>query len=184
MSIRKAILLTTSREPTDKIRTFGNDLVHSMPGIVHVNRGKLNLDRVAEKAIELGTDHVVVIDRWKDGFAYMRFFQVGASGLTPFSLQIGVANARLRREFKAKTKRIESLAIIMPSESSSLAKKVAQSIGDFFNFSILQTEDIADYSVAIRVSGNGFLRITFVLLPELVGIGPRINISKVEWDKK
>lgn len=185
MSTKKAALLTTSREPTDKIRIFCSDLVHSIPNVVRVNRGKLSLDGIAEKTIELGADHVLVVDRWKDGFAYMRFFRIDTSGLTPFPLQINVANARLHREFEAKTKRIKSLAITISSESSSLAKKVAQSMGDFFNVPILKTQkNMADYSVVMRVSGNGLLRITFVLLPELVEIGPRMDVSRVGWDNK
>jgi len=61
------ILLTTSRNPTPKIRTFCNDITRVIPSIVRVNRGKMSMDEVAEKALEYGADQFVVVDRWQGG---------------------------------------------------------------------------------------------------------------------
>ena len=185
MSTKKNILLTTSREPTDKIRTFCNDITHSIPNVIRVNRGKLSLDGVAEKALELHADHVVIIDRSKEGFANIRFLRMSISGLTPFPPVINIASVRFRREFEARTKRINSLAITMPSENSSTAKKLAHSIGDFFDIQvIMRQERISNFSASMRISSDALnrLQITFLLLPSLVEVGPRINVAKVVWN--
>ena len=57
------ILLTTSRRPTGAIRSLCRDFVNSIPDVVRVNRGKMSLDGIAEKAIEVEADRVVVVDR-------------------------------------------------------------------------------------------------------------------------
>jgi rRNA maturation protein Rpf1 len=185
MSSKKNVLLTTSREPTDKIRTFCNDIAHSIPNVIRVNRGKLSLDGAAEKALELHADRMIIIDRWKEGFANIRFFRIGNSGLTPFPPQINIASVRLRREFEAKIKPIKSLAMTVAFENSSVSKRLAQSIGNFFNLPVFAGRGIvSNFSAAMRISSEASDRfqITFILLPTLIEVGPRINVSKVVWD--
>lgn len=185
MSTRKNILLTTSREPTDKIRTFCNDIAHSIPNIVRVNRGKLSIDGVAEKAFELNADRIIMIDRWKEGFANIKFFHTGVSDITPFPPLVSIASVRLRREFEARTKPIKSIAITVPSETSSTIIRLAQSMSDFFSIQFLVGQNItSNFSAAMRISSDALnrLQITFVLLPTLVEVGPRINVSKVVWN--
>jgi len=186
MSTKKNVLLTTSREPTDKIRTFCNDIAHSLPNVIRVNRGKLSLDGIAEKALELHADRIVIVDRYKDGFANIRFFRTGASGLTPFPPLINIASVRLRREFEARTKPIKSLAITMPSENSLTAKRLVQLISEFFDIPVFVGQNtVSGFSASIRISSDSLNRfqITFVLFPTLIEIGPRINVSKVVWDE-
>lgn len=55
------ILLTTSRRPTKRIRKFCHDVERSIPDVIRINRGKLNLDGIAEKALELNADRVIII---------------------------------------------------------------------------------------------------------------------------
>lgn len=185
---KKSVLLTTSREPSDRIRTFCNDITHSIPNVIRVNRGKLNLEGVAEKALELNAVRVVVIDRWKHGFASIRFFQTeSASGLTPLPPLINIANVRLRREFETKTKPIKSLAITMSSENSSVVRRLGQSLSGFFDIPVFVGRDIvSNFSAVMHVSTSASkeFQITFVLLPTLVEIGPRIDVSKVVWDER
>jgi len=186
MSTRKNVLLTTSREPTDRMRTFCNDIAQSMPNVIRVNRGKLSLDGIAEKAVEIHADRIVIVDRWKDGFVNLRFFETGISGLSPFPLLINVASVRLRREFEVKAKRIKSLVIIMPSENSSAAKKLSFSIGNFFDVPIIMNQGtVSSFSAVMRISSGALdnLQITFVLMPTLIEVGPRVNVSKVVWNE-
>jgi len=185
MSTKKSVLVTTSREPTDKIRTFCNDIAHVMPNVIRVNRGKLSLDEIAEKALELNVDRVVIVDRGEHGFANMQFFRIGVSGLAPFYPLISIANVRFRREFEVRTKSIKSLAIVMPSEYSSVTKRLVKSLSDFFDIRVFVGQDkVSGVSAVMQVSSKDLDRfqITFYLLPSSVEIGPRINVSKVIWD--
>ena len=49
---RKKVLLTTSRRPTSRMRSFSRDFAGCLPDIVRINRGKLNLDGIVEEALE------------------------------------------------------------------------------------------------------------------------------------
>ena len=186
MSTKKNMLVTTSREPTDKIRTFCNDIAHAIPNVIRVNRGKLSLDGVAEKALKLNADRAVIIDRWKEGFAVIRFYRIGDSGLTLSPPLIDVASVRFRRDFETGVKRVKSLAIVMPLEVSSEAKRLAQSMGKFFDIPVFIGQDkVSGFSAAMRISSNApnRVQVTFVLVPTLVEIGPRISVSKVVWEE-
>ncbi|MFQ5836261.1 MAG: Brix domain containing protein, partial [Candidatus Bathyarchaeia archaeon] len=92
-------LLTTSRRPTPRIRTFCRDLARSIPNVVRVNRGKLSLDGIAEKALEFNADRVVIVDRWKGGPGKIEFFKIGQEGLVPVPPIMYVASIKLQREF-------------------------------------------------------------------------------------
>lgn len=186
MFTKKNVLVTTSREPTDKIRTFCNDIAHAIPSVVRVNRGKLSLDGVAEKALELNADRVIIIDRWKRGFAVIRFYRIGAYGLTLSPPVIYIASIRFQRSFEVRAKRVKTLAVVMPLEISSEAKRLGQSIGEFFGIPIFVDQDkVSGSSAAMHISSNlpDKVQMTFVIVPTLVETGPRISISKIIWEE-
>ena len=175
------ILLTTSRRPTRRIRTFCRDLARSIPNVVRINRGKLNLDGIAERALEFSADRVIIADRWKGGPGKIEFFQIGPEGLIPFSPLMYVAGIRLQREFEGtKTKSISSLTIITPPEKKPQITKIAEFLSKFLNIPILSmNEAVSEYPAAMHVSLNASrqTQITFMLLPENVEVGPRVTLS-------
>ena len=105
------ILLTTSRRPTGRIRTFCRDLANSIPDVTRVNRGKMSLDGVAEKAIELEADRVVVVDRWHGGPGKINLFQISSTGLKPVPPLMLIGKIRLRRELNEGRRSVRSSAI-------------------------------------------------------------------------
>jgi len=181
------ILLTTSRRPTRRIRTLCHDLARSIPNVARINRGKLNLDGVAERALELNADRVIVIDRCKGGPGKIKFFRVEPAGLTPVPPLMYVAGIKLQREFKAGTKAVRSLAVTMAPENPPEIKKIAENLSNFLNFPMSSVDEAASkYQALMHVSHNasGRIQITFMLLPKIVETGPRIAISRVVWEKQ
>ncbi len=179
------ILLTTSRRPTKRIRTLCHDFVCSVPNIVRINRGKLNLDGIAERAVELNANRIVTIDRWKAGPGKIKLFRIEPNGLIPVPPLMYVASVRLRREFEAKTKHIRSLVVTTELETPTETIRIAEHLSDFFNLSRLTIEEAATkYQASMHVSLDAPRRtqITFMFLPQMVEIGPRITLSKVEWE--
>jgi len=177
------ILLTTSRRPTGGIRTLCNDLARSIPNVVRINRGKLNLDGITERALELNADRIIVVDRWKGGPGKIKLFRVEPTGLTPVPPVMYVAGIKLQREFKAKTKAVESLAVTM-APGNSEAMKIAEYLSNFLDFPLsLIDEAASDHKASIHVLHNasGRIQITFMLLPQMIEMGPRITISRVVW---
>jgi len=179
------ILLTTSRRPTQLIRTFCRDLARSIPDVVRINRGKLSLDGVAEKALEFEADRVIIIDRWNGRPAKIELFVTGPAGLTPVPPLIYAASIGLQREFEAKIKSFKSLSITTSTESTAEVLKIAESLSNFLKIPLLSMEDAASkHQGSMHVSSNASQRtqITFVLLPKKIEVGPRITVSHVGWE--
>jgi len=181
------ILLTTSRRPTSRMRTLCHDLARSIPNVVRINRGKLSLDGIAERALELNADRVIVVDRWKGGPGKIKLFQVEPAGLTPISPLMYVTGIRLQREFEAWTKAVRSLAVTTAPENPPEITKIAQDLSNFLNFPMLSIGEAASkYQASMHVSHNasGRSQITFMLLPQMVETGPRITISRAVWENQ
>ena len=62
------ILITTSRRPTQLIRTLCNDLSRVFPNSLRINRGKLNFEGIIDKALVIKADRLIIIEKWKGGF--------------------------------------------------------------------------------------------------------------------
>jgi len=179
------ILLTTSRRPTNRIRTFCRDLARSIPSVVRVNRGKLNLDGIAEKALEFDADRVMVVDQWKGEPGKIGLFRAGPEGLAPVPPLICVTSVKLQREFGAKVKPTRSLIITTTPEESHDVLKVADSLSSFLDVPRSSMDEaVSKYPVSMHVSSSALHRIqvTFMLLPETIEVGPRITVSSVVWE--
>jgi U3 small nucleolar ribonucleoprotein protein IMP4 len=68
------MLITTSRKPSQKTRTFGRALQRVLPAI-YVNRGKMNLREVLLKSLEQGSGTVVVISEMKGNPSRLEFYK-------------------------------------------------------------------------------------------------------------
>lgn len=179
------ILLTTSRRPTGRIRTFCRDLVNSIPDAVRVNRGKMSLDGVAEKAIEVKADKVVLVDRWQGGPGRISLYRLGSSGLDFVPPLMLIKGIRLRREFKNVKKCGQSSVITFAPENSSALEKIAGQLSQFFGLPVHSFDDGAEKYVAtmhLSFNRSGCLQLTFKQLQRMVEIGPRVILSKLVWD--
>ena len=179
------ILLTTSRRPTRRIRTLCHDLARSIPNVARINRGKLSLDGIAERALELNADRLIVVDRWKGGPGKIKLFRVEPTGLIPVPPTMYVAGIRLQREFE--TKAVRSLAVTTAPGNPPEAMKIAEYLSDFLDFPLASIDEaVSNYKASMHLLHNasGRIQITFMLLPQMVEIGPRIIISRVVWENQ
>ncbi len=179
------ILLTTSRRPTRRIRAVCHDVTHSLPNIVRINRGKMSLDGIAERAVELNADRVVVIDRWKGGSGKIKLFRIESTGLISVPPLMFVAGVRLQREFQLKAKYVRSLVVTTDPENLPESVRVAERLSDFFQLPNLPIDKVAArYRVSMHISldASRRIQITFMLFPQMVEIGPRITLSRLMWE--
>jgi len=178
------LLLTTSRRPTDIIRSFCRDFSNSIPNVVRINRGKMSLNDIAERAIEFNAKKVVLVERWDNGFGKISFFTVDSSGLTYFPPLMFLSKVHLRREFK-KSKRSYSSVITMAPQNSPKLERLAGCLSQFFNFPNLSIDEAAQaHSASLHISkvSLGHIQVTFMLLQQMVEIGPRVTFSKLVWE--
>ncbi|MBS7616660.1 hypothetical protein KEJ45_05635 [Candidatus Bathyarchaeota archaeon] len=183
------ILLTTSRRPTQGIRTFCRDLSQTIPNVLRMNRGKLSLDGLAEKATELNAAKVAVIDCWKSGPGKIELYTLSENCLKPFPPLIYLKSVKLRREFpqtRQHERKIKSLAIEGTAQSQTAeVKKLEKALSEFFEIPLLLREETyTKYNALMRLkteSPEGLI-ITFETIPEMIEIGPRIKVSHLIWD--
>ncbi len=67
------MLITTSRKPSQRTRSFGRALERVLPSW-YLNRGKMSLRKVFMKAKELGFDYVMVISERNGNPSRLEFF--------------------------------------------------------------------------------------------------------------
>ena len=96
-----------------------------------------------------------------------------------------VAGIRLQREFEAKTRHVRSLVVTTEPENPAETVRIADRLSDFFNLPRLSIDEATTkYQASMHISLNASRRtqITFMLLPQMVEIGPRITLSKLVWE--
>jgi len=179
------ILLTTSRRPTERIRTFCRDLVNSLPDVVRVNRGKMSLDGVAEKAIELEADIIIVVDRWHGGAGKTSLFQVSSTGLKSVPPVMLISEIRLRRELEEGTRRVRSSVVTMEPKASPELERVAGRLSQYLGLPLLSLDKASAWhrvSMHFSFDSSRRLQITFMVLSQMVEIGPRLTLSRLVWE--
>lgn len=189
MAKKSFILLTTSRRPAKNTRTFCRDLSNTFPNVVRINRGKLSLDGVAEKAIGLDAEKVIAIGKWRGDLGKIRFFRIGEKGLDAIPPLICVKGVRLRRDFEenvSRERKMKFVAIAASERTSSEVKRLENVLSEFFNIPVFSLKEIYDrnFDAAMQISADAPNRIiiTFKLIPELVEVGPQIRVSHLVWE--
>jgi U3 small nucleolar ribonucleoprotein protein IMP4 len=180
------ILITTSRNPTQRIRTFCNDLTHTLPNSIRINRGKSSLNTLAEKALEHEAERIIIADRWKGNLGKIQLFTLGDTGLIQFYPIIYVKSVKLRRDFgHTRGKTAKSLILQTTPEIPSEARKLADALTQFLNTPKQPTDNSLppNTQIIMHISLNPTRRIqiTFLQTPEKNEIGPRITISHLIW---
>lgn len=181
---QKLILLTTSRRPTERIRTLSRELVHSIPSVIRINRGKISKDGLAEKAIDLKADRVIIIDRWKDGSGKINLFEISSMGLTPVAPIIMLSKINLRREIK-KGYRGKYSSIISVESNIPELDRLSKSLSQFFRLPVIELDKIGNechVSMHFSLDSKKHLQTTFIVLNQMVEIGPRLTISRLIWE--
>jgi rRNA maturation protein Rpf1 len=171
------------------MRTLCRDISYTFPYVVQINRGKLSLEGIAEKALELDVEKVMVVDRWKGGPGKMEFFEVRQGGLEGAPPIIYLRSVKFRRDFgekMPKVRRIKSVAMAVSSKENFEVKKTENALSAFFVVPTLSFEEAVNskYDVVMQIltDSSNRITITFKLVPELAEVGPRIEISYLVWE--
>lgn len=168
------------------MRTFCRDLSHTFPTIIRINRGKLSLEGILEKALELDAEKVMIIERWNEGTAQILLFEVEQETLKPVQSPLYVRNVRFRRDFlknASKVRRIRSVAIAASQDESSEVRQLENLLSNFFGIPILSVKEVAnsDCNCAMQIlkDSPSTILITFRLIPGYVEIGPQIRLLQL-----
>jgi U3 small nucleolar ribonucleoprotein protein IMP4 len=182
------ILLTTSHRPTRRVRSLCNDLACSIPGLVRVNRGKTSFFDLAEKAVQMKIEKIVVVDRWKGGPGRIRLFRIIDGKIKECAPRLYISGVKLKREFMASKEISRKLIKCVFLDSRGIrngeVEKLASSLSEFFEVPIFKAEEaLSNYDayLCFTRSDDCLAYISFYVLPSNAEIGPRIKISQVAW---
>jgi rRNA maturation protein Rpf1 len=169
------------------MRTFCRDLANSIPDVVRVNRGKMSQDGVAEKAVELEADYVIIVERWHGGPGKINLFSVSSTGLQLVPPLMLLSGIRLRRELSEGTRRIQSSAVTIEPNCQAELKKIAEHLAKCFGLPQLSLDEASEghrASMHFSFDSSQRIQITFLLLERMVEIGPRVTLSKLIWEEQ
>ncbi|MCW4019910.1 MAG: hypothetical protein NWF14_01585 [Candidatus Bathyarchaeota archaeon] len=144
----------------------------------------MSVYEIGEKAVELGAEKIVIVDRWKGGTSRIKFLKVG-EGLTQISPCINVRTIKFQREFEAPKKAVRKLFIDGADKEKQMVKRLKESLSDFFQLPIMDAKEAPpEYGTTMRVSTgpSRSIQISFYALAENAEIGPRMRVSHVAWE--
>jgi len=177
------ILFTTCRRPTERIRSFVNELSHSIPKCRRLNRGKLSLEAVAERCFELKYNKALIMQRWMGEPGEIQLFEFRNSDLTRIPPLLYLAEIRLRREYGIAG-RFQAEAITIQSEASSELVRLAKSLSNFFELPLVTLPSRGSYRAALHVLQDSRWKARVVLggPPSIREIGPSLTIKHLRWE--
>ncbi len=180
------ILITTTRRPSQRTRSFVRDLYHVIPNAIRRNRGKTSLEDLNEIALKLGAERILIIGTERGNPSSLYFFEPTPLAIRPISL-IYLKGITLRREMtKKKAPSSKELCISYQSEAlSNLAEILSLSLKA--KKTILSSkEDLKKFGDEcdvflhlIPIEDNLFVASFFRAIPS-IEIGPRVRIRGFE----
>ncbi len=176
------ILITTTRRPSRRTRSFVRDLFHVIPNAVRRNRGKMSLEDVNQLALELGLKRIMIVGTSKGNPSSISFYEASPSGIKPISI-IFLQGVSLRRELTNKrAPSSKSLCISYSSpDLSHIAQLMVESFGESEPFFVQELGDLKvlypEYDVSIHLSPyEGLILSSFYRIKPLMELGPRMKI--------
>ena len=167
------------------MRAFCRDLANSIPDVVRVNRGKMSMDGVAEKAIEHDAERVIIVDRWHGGPGKINLFRISSTGLKSVPPLMLLSGIRLQREFGEGIRRARSSVITVEPKISPELEQLAGCLSQFFGLPAISLDEASEChraSMHFSFDSSRRTQITFMLLERMVEIGPRATLSKLVWE--
>jgi rRNA maturation protein Rpf1 len=170
------ILITTSGRPTQRIRNFCNDLQRVIPNSVRVNRGKLSRTGITEKALEINTYGIIVVERWKGGPGDIKLY------MPPFSevfLTLYLKGVKLQDEVGRRVVVRKNLVVTVEKNLPASVKHLAELLSKFLRVQIYEELPIhtsPNASVHISLCRND-VRIAFTMPPITNDIGPILTVN-------
>ncbi len=188
-------IITTSRYPTRRIRSFTKDLNKAIPFSVRVSRGKKGIKDLTELSYKYGLSRVMVISKYKGNPGKINFLKLCNGELSYLPFTILVKGVQLYREIPVSRRiqidkeEIESF-LLFSFKKQGLFEEL-NLISTAFNIpykvieSLTELKNLDFRTSCLLVKKDAEVRISFHDSETLKEIGPRIKIKGIlQWKKK
>ena len=180
MPERKPLIITTSREPSRRTRSFLKDLVQTIPASIKFNRGKATLQDLASIARRRGAYGVLIVLERKANPSALLYTEPTPEGLERKVL-LKIWSVSLIREIPDCQRPIGIDKLILNTRSvpeEGLAGEAADALALIFR-PILTDKEILDAVEMIVGEGEKGVKISFICTSTGRPCGPRFTVLKV-----
>jgi len=176
------MLITTSRRPSRRTRSFIRDLFRVIPGSKRVNRGKSNISDLCLKALREGLNRVLIVETKYGNPSAFIFILVNPDKTYKHLSEVTIRSVTLRREMTSKrVPNIEGLCLAF-LEQAPPQNEIIEALRIGFGVdTVHRISDIEDLKgeveedVAFVISSS---RSTFYYVPTGMELGPRMKFKK------
>ncbi|MCD6155325.1 MAG: hypothetical protein J7J22_06135 [Candidatus Verstraetearchaeota archaeon] len=175
------ILLTTSRRPTRRTRSFLKDLAGAVPFSFKINRGKMNYDDIYLKALEVKAEKVAIVSVFKGNPGAISFYDVSPEGLIMIPPKIIISGVKLLREIpRGRMIKVDGIKVCI--ENYAL-RNIGEALSNIFSCEVFQCGLIHSLPPSISIlhvgdSIENSLTLSFMNKYGLP-IGPIIKVRKI-----
>jgi len=169
------ILITTTRRPSRRTRSFVRDLYHVLPSSIRRNRGKMSLEDLNELAIRTGVDRVIVVGTQRGNPSSLTFYEPTPSRLKLIST-VNLSGVSLRREItKKRAPHSKRMCVASSDELENEAELLARS----FNVRYVRLDELKDFDISLILTSEGGLKASFYRTSPMEELGPRMRIAGI-----
>ncbi len=176
---KPSILLTSSRDPSTRTRTFMNELSSVLPNSVKITRGKLSLEDLNQMALNYNILKLVMINEYKGNPGKIQLFKPLENSKRPeMILYATIHGVSLRKELGFNKKIVAKEAIIkLIDEKQDNAKldyinKLSNMLGLKIGDRIIDENDVVYFLIKLDLP---FLEIK--IFNRNVNIGPNFKLK-------
>jgi len=173
------ILITSSRRPTQLVRTLCNDLNRTLPNSVRVNRGKMSLKQIAMEASSQEVDRVIIVEREKGHPSKILFFTIEKEELVHFNPVIYIKGVKTQDQIGQKSRYLSGIALTVSSEEELDLLKLASALSWLLRIKLIHNpRELQKFEASLHVSES---KIAVTSPPKMKEIGPVLFLKKVMW---
>jgi U3 small nucleolar ribonucleoprotein protein IMP4 len=170
------VIVTTSRRPSPRSRSFAKDLVSVLPGGVRLTRGHSSYVDLAREALKVGADRVVVIGEWRGNPGVMRVYEpTGDLGLRHIVAMV-VLGVKLSRESGA-SKPVNPKFLVVEADGSAIAEEFSEAFVRAFHARLRAPGDVRDCVIA-RLEGLTVDSVRLTFYWRGAPAGPQVRLRK------
>ncbi len=176
------ILITTSRRPTQLIRTLCNDLSRVFPNSLRINRGKLNFEGIIDKALVIKADRLIIIEKWKGGFGKIKLYTI-LPEVNQFYPIIYLSSVKTQTDLGYRKTIHKKLAITVQQDTSKNINRLAHAFSKFFKLPIEKMQKGLHFKASIHLSNlkKCSMKIAITMPPFIKEVGPILLVKKLLW---
>lgn len=183
-------VITTSRKPGQRTRSFIRDLIWVIPWSFHFTRGSCSLNDLADEMTILGINRSIIIHEKKGNPSFVKFYKLEDEKLIERDYRIRLRGISLARELKRGRSKFtsESKLKVINKCQSDFGEQLYTMLAIFFNFERMRElphdENMKGIAINFSDSKEEMITLDFMQIETKEMIGPRITVTDVYLGKK